>query len=137
MHGASLGINSMISYAGAREDELAIIRAADVGWIAAEGDGAAFAALDFMAGRVAVLAVRSALTEHFVADGIGGMLLAPGDPATTAATVASFLQKTEQRVAMGNAARARLQREFSYDAMIDGYEHAISAATGGSAKTVA
>lgn len=137
MHGASLGINAMISYAGAREDELAIIRAADVGWIAADGDGAAFAALDFMACRTAVLAARSPLTEHYVADGIGGMLLAPADPATTAATVAGFLQKTEQRTAMGNAARARLQREFSYSAMIDAYEQAISAAIGRATQTVA
>jgi glycosyltransferase involved in cell wall biosynthesis len=137
MHGASLGVNSMISYVGAREDELSIIRAADVGWIAADGDGAAFAALDFMASRIAVLAPRSPVTEHYVVDGIGGKLLAPADAATTAATVASFLEKNDQRAAMGNAARARLQREFSFDGMIDAYEQAIAAASGRAAQTVA
>lgn len=137
MHGASLGVNSMISYVGAREDELGIIRAADVGWIAADGDGAAFAALDFMACRTAVLAPRSPVAEHYVVDGIGGMLLAPADSATTSATVASFLEKQEQRVAMGNAARARLQREFPFDGMIHAYEQAIAAAIGRTAQPVA
>lgn len=135
MHGAALGVTSMISYVGAREDELSIIRAADVGWIAADGDGAAFAALDFMACRTAVLTPRSPLAEHYVVDGIGGMLLAPAEPATTSATVASFLERQEQRVAMGNAARARLQREFSFEAMIEAYERAIAAASGRAAQT--
>ena len=137
MHGAALGINSMVSYLGAREDELSIIRAADVGWIAADGDGAAFAALDFMACGTAVLAPRSPITEHYVVDGIGGMLLAAADPATTSGTVASFLEKQEQRVAMGKAGRARLQREFSFDGMINAYEQAIAAAGGRSAQPVA
>jgi hypothetical protein len=134
MQGAALGVNGMVSYVGAREDELSIIRAADVGWIAAEGDGAAFAALDFMACRTAVVAPRSPITEHYVVDGIGGMLLTPADAPTTAATVAAFLERAEQRVAMGNAARTRLHREFSFDRMIDGYEQAIASASGQAAQ---
>lgn len=134
MQGAALGVNAMVSYVGAREDELSIIRAADVGWIAADGDGAAFAALDFMACRTAVVAPRSPIAEHYVVDGIGGMLLAPADAATTAATVATFLERTEQRTSMGNAARARLEREFSFDRMIDGYEQAIASASGRAAQ---
>jgi glycosyltransferase involved in cell wall biosynthesis len=136
MHGAALGINPMVSYLGAREDELAILKAAEVGWIAADGDAAAFAALDFMAFRVPVLAERTPLTEHYVADGIAGVLLAPADPPTTAASVAAFLAKGEQRVQMGNAGRTRLQREFSYESMIQGFEQAMSAAGGRATATV-
>lgn len=136
MHGAALGINQKVTYLGAREDELSIMRAADVGWITAEGDAAAFAALDFMACRKAVIAERSPLAEHYVSDGVAGVLLAPADPTTTAAAVAAFLTKTEQRVAMGNAGNARLQREFSFEAMIGGFEQAIAGAGGRSARTV-
>ena len=75
-----------------------------------------------------VLAERSALTEHYIADGIAGVLLVPADTTTTAASVAAFLAKDEQRVAMGNAGRARLERDFSYEAMIAGYEQAIGTA---------
>ena len=35
---------------------------------------------------------------------------------------------------MGNAARARLQREFSFEAMIDAYEQAIASASGRAAQ---
>ena len=128
MHGAALGINMLITYLGSRDDELSIIRAADVGWVAAEGDAAAFAALDFMAYSIPVLAERNPLTEHYLADGIAGVLLAPADPTTTAAAVAAFLAKDEQRVAMGNAGHARLQREFSYEALIRGFEQAMGVA---------
>jgi len=136
MHGAALGINHMVTYLGPREDELSVVRAADVGWIAGDGDAAALAALDFMAFHIPVLAERTALTEHYVADGIAGLLLPPADPTVTAASVAAFLAKKEQRVQMGNAGRARLQREFSYEAMIVGFERAIAGAIGRTAQTV-
>lgn len=125
MHGAALGINSMVTFLGARSDELAVMRAADFGWIAASGDAAAFAALDFAGCRIPVLAERNPLTEHYVADAVGGMLLPPADPAITAASVAAFLRQDEARAAMGNAARARIEREFSFTAMIDAFESAI------------
>ena len=125
MHGAALGINTMVSFLGARSDELGVMRAADLGWIAASGDAAAFAALDFAGCRIPVLAERNPLTEHYVAAGVGGLLLPPADPAITAASVAAFLIQDDARASMGNAARARIEREFSYSAMIDGFESAI------------
>ena len=128
MQGAALGISDMVSYLGARDDDLSVIRAATAGWIAAEGDAAAFAALDFMAFKIPVLAERSPLTEHFVANGVAGVLLAPADANTTAAAAAAFLARNEQRIAMGNAGFARLEREFPHDAMIAGFENAMTGA---------
>jgi glycosyltransferase involved in cell wall biosynthesis len=136
MHGAALGINKIVTYIGAREDELSIIRAADVGWLAGDGDAAAFGALDFMAFRIPVIAERTPLTEHYIADGIAGLLLRPADPTTTTSAVAAFLAKDEQRRAMGTAGRTRLQRDFSYEAMIAGYEQAITRAVERSVQTV-
>lgn len=138
MHGAALGINSMVTFLGARDDELTIMKAADFGWIAADGDAAAFAALDFAGCRVPVVAERNRLTEHYVADGVAGLLLPPADPPITAASVAAFLARDDARASMGNAARARLDREFPFSAMIDGFEQAIRGASArGSERTVA
>jgi glycosyltransferase involved in cell wall biosynthesis len=130
MHGAALGINNMVTFLGARDDELSVMRAADFGWIAANGDAAAFAALDFAGCRVPVLAERNALTEHYVAENVAGLLLPPADPAITAASVSKFLSQDEARVSMGNAARARLEREFQFSTMIDGFESAIGGTRG-------
>lgn len=137
MQGAALGVNTMVSYLGPREDELAIVRAADVGWIAAEGDAAAFAALDFMSCGLGVIAERSVATEHYIADGIAGLLLPSTEPSVAAGAVASFLMNQDQRASMGNAARARVQREFPLDRMIDGFEQAAVAATRRNSATVA
>jgi glycosyltransferase involved in cell wall biosynthesis len=128
MHAAALGITRIVSHLGEREDHLAVLRAADVGWIAADGDDAAFACLDFMALRIPVLADRAPLPQHYLADGIAGLLLPPGDTAATAATVAAFLAHEDQRVAMGNAGRVRVARDFTEAAMIDGFERATTAA---------
>lgn len=124
MHGAALGVTDRITYPGTSEDELSVIRAADVAWIAADGDNAAFAALDSMACGVPVVAERTPLTEHYVADGVSGVLL-PADQSAITATMAAFLSKNEQRAQMGQAGRARLLREHPFDAMIGGYEQAM------------
>ena len=129
MHAAALGVSNAMTFLGQRADDLAVLRAADVGWVVASGDDGAFAFLDLMAMRIPVLAERGTMQTHFVADGITGVLLSPGAPSHTAAAVASFLLQDERRVAMGNAARTRVQRDFGDALMIDGFERALAAAS--------
>jgi glycosyltransferase involved in cell wall biosynthesis len=128
MHAAALGVSSAVTFLGPRPDDLAILRAADAGWVVAGADDGAYAFLDFMAMRTPVLAERDPLSQHYVVDGSTGLLLSPGAPSRTAATVAPFFVHQDWRTAMGNAARSRAQRDFSEAGMIDGFEHAAAAA---------
>lgn len=128
MHAAALGINHIVSHLGEREDHLQILASADVGWVAAEHDDAAYAFLDLMALRVPVLSERGRIPERYVADGITGALISPGDPSETAAKVAAFVAHDEQRVSMGKAGRTRLMREFPAIAFVEGMEEALHAA---------
>jgi len=128
MHAAALGVGSLIGFLGPRDDELTIMRAAHAGWIVSSGDSGAFACLDFMALRVPVIAERTTLTQHFVAHAITGLLLAAGDSSLTASAVAAFFSDDAKRVAMGNAGRTRVQREFTETAMVDGFETAVNEA---------
>ena len=128
IHAAALGIPKILTQLGERDDELSVFRAADIGWVIANGDTAAFAYLDLMALRVPVLAERSPLAHRYIADGITGILLPPENPAATAATVAGFLARDAQRVAMGNAGRARVTREFPESVMIDAFDRVAMAA---------
>lgn len=128
MHAAALGVSNSVTFLGPRTDELSILRAADAGWVVASGDDGAFAFLDLMAMKIPVLADRGALPQHYVADGITGLLLSPGAPSHTAATVAPFFVHQDWRTAMGNAARTRAQRDFSETDMLDGFERAAAAA---------
>jgi glycosyltransferase involved in cell wall biosynthesis len=104
------------------------MRAATVGWVVSSGDAAALACLDFMSMRIPVIAERSPLTQHYVANRITGMLLSTDEPSHAASAVAAFLTSDETRVAMGNAGRTRVQRDFTETAMIDGFERAVTAA---------
>ncbi len=128
MHAAALGVSQVVSFLGECGDGRSVMRAAAVGWVVAGADAGAFACLDFMALRVPVISERSALAQHYVADGITGLLLAPGDSSHTASNVAAFLAMSERRVAMGNAGRARVQREFPLSAMLEGFDRAVNAA---------
>ena len=128
MHAAALGLTRTITYLGERDDEISVLRSADLGWVVASGDNAAYAMLDFMALRVPVIAERGQQAQRYLSDGIAGILLPAGDIPANAATLAAFLAHDEQRVAMGNAGRTRVAREFSLTAMIDGFETAAAAA---------
>jgi glycosyltransferase involved in cell wall biosynthesis len=128
MHASALGITGLVRFLGERDDLPAVLAAADVGWVAAEGDDGAFACLDFMAARVPVIAERSAMLSRFVPDGIAGVLLPPADPSDTAAAVANFLADNDRRVAMGKAGRTRVLRDFPDGAMIEGFAAAANAA---------
>jgi glycosyltransferase involved in cell wall biosynthesis len=105
-----------------------VLAAADVGWVAADGDDGAFACLDFMAARVPVIAERSPLVSSYVPDGIAGVLLPPGEPSDTASAVARFLADKNMRKAMGDGGFTRAQRDFGEKAMIDGFAAAAAAA---------
>ncbi|HEX7978494.1 MAG TPA: glycosyltransferase [Gemmatimonadaceae bacterium] len=128
MHAAALGVSSLVHFLGERDDLPLVLAAADVGWVAADGDDAGFACLDFMAARVPIVAERSSLVGQFVPDGIAGVLLPPADPSDTAATVASFLAHNDQRETMGRAGRTRAERDFKEQAMIEGFAAAANAA---------
>lgn len=128
MHAAALGIGRQISHLGERDDDLAVLRAADLGWVVASDDAAAFGALDFMAMRIPVLTDRDTIAARYVADGITGMLLSPGDTPATAAIVAALLGRPDQRTAMGSAGRSRVAREYTETAMVDALQRAADVA---------
>lgn len=126
MHAAALGVTQLVRFLGQRDDMAAVLAAAEVGWVAAEGDDGAFGCLDFMAAGVPVIAERSPYLAHYVPDGIAGVLLPRADPADTAAAVAKFLAEDNQREAMGRAGRNRVAREFTVTAMVDGFAAAAA-----------
>lgn len=128
MHAAALGVTNVVYFLGERDDESAVLASADVGWVAGNCDAAAYAYMDLMALRIPVIAEREPLAQHYIADGITGVLIPQSDAPETAALVATFLAKGDQRAAMGNAGRARVAREFTETAMIEGFERATASA---------
>jgi glycosyltransferase involved in cell wall biosynthesis len=128
LHTAALGVSELVSFIDDDRDPLPIMRAATAGWVLSSGDAAALACLDFMAMRVPVITERTPLAQHYVANGITGMLLSTEESSHTASAIAAFLRSDDKRIAMGNAGRTRVQRDFSDATMIDGFERAVNAA---------
>lgn len=125
MHAAALGLSGVVHSLGERDDQRAILKAADLVWVVAGGDEAALGFLDAMGMRVPVLAERGPLAQRYVVDGSTGTLLSPGEHELAAARVATLLRDPERRVAMGSAARARVARDFTERAMVDAFERAV------------
>jgi glycosyltransferase involved in cell wall biosynthesis len=128
MHAAALGVTSLVRFLRENDNTPQVLAAADVGWVAADGDDGAFACLDFMAARVPVIAERTPLVSHYVPDGIAGVLLPPADPSDTASAVARFLADGETRQGMGNGGYTRAKRDFHEAVMIEGFVAAAAAA---------
>src|SRR5215207_5604233 len=128
MHAAALNINRVVSHLGERDDQLAVLRAAQVGWVIADHDTGAYATLDLMALRRPVLVERGAVAGRYVADGITGVHLPPGDAQSTAAVLAGVLAREGDREAMGQAGRTRAAREYTERATVEALEEAIVAA---------
>lgn len=119
MHAAALGITRAVRFLGERRDQLGIMRSADLGFVLADGDNAAWACLDFMALRVPVLSRATAIVQEYVADGITGVLLDRDDGPESAAAMAALIARPEDRRRMGDAAHARVAREYPESRMSD------------------
>lgn len=126
MQAAALGVAPLVQFVdAARVDPVALMKASDFAWVAADGDAAALGCIDAMAAARSIVAERSSIVDQFVSDGINGTVLPDGDSSALAAAVANVIGRSEARTAQGNAGHARAQREFSLDRMIDGFDRAV------------
>jgi glycosyltransferase involved in cell wall biosynthesis len=127
---ASLGIGGLAEIVDDATNRAAIqerIVSADVGWVIAAGDAAAFGALDFLAAGVPVLADRDPGSARFVEDGVNGLLGAGLDAPAAAALLASLLADRERHARLSRAAITAAAR-WPLAAMADGFERAAAVA---------
>ena len=69
--------------------------------------------------RLPILATAFAGTPEFIADGVEGCLVAPGDPVALSAAILLLAGDPTRRRRLADAAHARLVRDFPLDAGID------------------
>lgn len=78
--------------------------------------------LEAMAARKPVIATAVEGTAELVRQGETGWLSVPGNPESLAADIATFLSHRELWQPFGVAGRALVERQFTYDRMVDQYE---------------
>jgi glycosyltransferase involved in cell wall biosynthesis len=120
---------SSITFAGFRPDLRAFLGRIDLLVHPATREGLGVGVLEAQAAGVPVVALNAGGVPEVVVDGVTGLLVAPGNAATSpaalalslAAAVSQLLDDPGRRRQLGTAAAARIRAEFSPDRMVEDY----------------
>jgi glycosyltransferase involved in cell wall biosynthesis len=136
-----LGLADRIDWRGKRDqtEVIAAMREADLfvlpSKIAADGDrdGLPNVLMEAASQALPIISTRVSAIPEFVADGVEGRLVPPGDPAALAGAIASLAADPAARARMAAAALARLKGEFGLEAGIVRLAARLAAALGDAA----
>jgi glycosyltransferase involved in cell wall biosynthesis len=113
-----LGLERHVLLAGFRGDALGLMKSFDVFAMSSVTEGLGSAILEAMACGRAVAATRAGGIPEVVADCETGLLVPPHDEAALAAAIVRLLRDEPLRRALGEAARHRVDAEFSAERMV-------------------
>jgi glycogen synthase len=115
---AAAGIGAHVHLAGRLPDASlhAWYEAADIFVHPTLYEGSSLVTLEAMAHRRPVVATTAGGLPDKVLQGVSGWLVAPGDPSALAAAISGALADPSRFAQMGQAGRATVVREFSWDA---------------------
>jgi len=105
-----------------RDDVPDLLALADVFVIPSLWEGLPMALLEAMVAGKAIVASATAGIPEAIVDGRDGLLAPPGDVSKLAVALKCVLTDPSRRAALGNAAAARGQKEFTVEVMADHYE---------------
>ncbi|MBI5709096.1 MAG: glycosyltransferase [Candidatus Eisenbacteria bacterium] len=114
----ALGLGDRVRFLGARPDVPDLMEAADVFALTSVREGLSVTLLEAMRAGRAVVASRVGGNGEAVADGVTGLLAAPGDVAALAAGLAGLLGDPARAVAFGLAGRRRWAGHFTAERMV-------------------
>ena len=117
-----LALEDKLVFLGFREDIAEILGELDVFVLASSSEGFPLATLEAMAAGKAMVVTRCGGPQEVVDHGETGFLVPPADPDALATKICDLLSNESQARAFGANARAKVNREFTLDTMIDHYE---------------
>ena len=123
-----LGIHDRVLLTGARADAIDIVAASDVLTLTSTREGLGLTLIEAMAVGTPVVATAVGGIVDVVVDDETGLLVSAGDVHGLARAIARLLDDDALRARLVARGRARVEAEFSVDAMVDGYLAAYSTA---------
>ncbi|MDQ2972146.1 MAG: glycosyltransferase [Pseudomonadota bacterium] len=117
---AELGLGEAVRLSGECKDVENILRTLDLFVLPSSSEGLSNAILEAQACALPVVATRVGGNPELVRDDCG-LLVSPHDPAALAAALLELLRDAPRRARFGAAARERIVREHSLDAMTAAY----------------
>lgn len=104
-----------VTFTGLRDDIPDILRGTDVFVLPSRSEGLSNALMEAMSSGCACIASEVGGNAYLLRNGISGLLFPPGDIEALRAHIERLLQDPAKRAAMGRAARARIDEEFSWE----------------------
>lgn len=118
----ALNLSGNIMWLGERSDVEALLAASDIFVLPSHQEGFSNALLEAMAANVAAIATAVGGNFDAVTDNDTGLLVRPNDPRALAAAILRLAKDPALRRRLAEAARRRVEREFSLDACVGRYE---------------
>ncbi len=115
------GLASQVWLPGARDDVPALLGALDLFVLPSRAEGISNTILEAMASGLPVVATAVGGNPELVADGETGTLVPASDPSALAAALAGYVTDLARLHSEGEAARTRVEQQFSLDAMLARY----------------
>jgi len=114
-----LGLAERVIFLGHREDVPALLACCDLFVLPSLFEGLPVSVLEAMAAGKPVIATAVGGTDEVVVHGETGLLVQPGDAGALAEAIQLLLADSGLADRLGTAGRARVEREFSAEAMVD------------------
>ncbi|MEW4565027.1 glycosyltransferase [Bremerella sp. JC770] len=121
-----LGLQAHVTMTGSRSDIPELLSAMDCFALTSKNEASPVSILEAMSTQLPVIAPRVGSIPDAVDDGINGLLVQASSLDETAEAIATVMQDADKRIAMGKAAREKVLRYGSLDAMVSGYQDLIS-----------
>src|SRR3569623_1111273 len=118
---AAAGFAQLAWLPGARDDVAELMRALDIFVLPSLAEGISNTVLEAMACALPFVATRVGGNSELVIDGTTGALVPAAAPHDMAMALARYVDDVAPRRRLGAAGRARVEREFSMDAMVARY----------------
>ncbi|HWE36722.1 MAG TPA: glycosyltransferase [Isosphaeraceae bacterium] len=112
-------LDGAVKFLGHRDDVPRLLAAADLLVLPSRYEGLPNVVLEAMRSRKAVVATAAPGTTEVVADGETGLLVPVGDAVALARAIRTLADDPVLRLRLGEAGRARVDREFGVNLMVD------------------
>jgi glycosyltransferase involved in cell wall biosynthesis len=129
------GVADRVIFAGIRSDIPALLSSVDVSVMPSLNEALSNVLLESMAAGAPTVATRVGGTPEALADGVSGLLVAPGDSRTLAAAIARLLDERCLAARLGQAARLVIEDRFSMDRMVTSTEELYAELLAGKRRT--
>jgi glycosyltransferase involved in cell wall biosynthesis len=116
-----LGVRPRVHFVGHAGRMADIYRASDIVALASRADAFGLVLAEAGYFRLPAVATKVGGIPEVIEDGVTGLLVPPDDPDALATAITRLINDPEQRLALGRAAKARVERLFGVGQMVDSF----------------